>query len=283
MKTSFALAGILLSFTTLSPLARAQTGWAVTLDNELIRFDLSAPGTALASNTITGLVEVDGVSADPFGQILDLAQRNGQLYALDANASFYSLNSTTGAATFLSNALAPLGFDAGFAYDPFASRFRFVSDAAENKLIDTAGNVTDGPGLFYGASDVNASSTASFTGLAIHYGLGTGYALNSANNTLAFTADANFAEFFTLGSLGLDITALASIDILPSGELFAALSQDNLTSGLYQIDADTGTATFVGSFGTAITAIAIPEPSTYAAYIGAAALGLALYLRRRRV
>jgi hypothetical protein len=287
MKTASALLAASLSLAALAPSAHAVTGWAVTTENALISFDLSAPTSFLSTAGITGLRGHDGVSADPFGQILDLAQKDGQLFGLDGNANFYSLNASTGAATFLSNALAPLGYDAGLAYDPFFARFRFVSDAGENKLIDTAGNVTNAASLFYGAGDANFGTSVSFSGVAIDYDFGTGFALDAVNDTLAITYDANFAEFFTLGSLGLDITALASLDILSTGELFAALSTDSATSGLYQIDPVTGQATFVADFGTGITGIAfstaaVPEPSTYGLFAGVAAIGLAVLRRRNR-
>ncbi len=287
MKNASALAAAALSLAALAPSAHAVTGWAVTTENALISFDLSAPTSFLSSNTITGLRAVDGVSTDPFGQILDLAQKDGQLFGLDANANFYSLDASTGAATFLSNALSPLGFDAGLAYDPFFGQFRFVSDAGENKLISTSGAVTNATSLFYGAGDANFGANVSFSGVAIDYHFGTGFALDAVNDTLAYTFDANFAEFFTLGNLGLDITALASLDILANGELFAALSTDSATSGLYQIDPVTGQATFVADFGTGITGLAfstaaIPEPSTYGLLAGASAIGFALLRRRNR-
>lgn len=287
MKTASAITAAALSLAALVPSAQAATGWAVTTNNALISFDLSAPSSSLSSNAITGLRGVDGVSADPFGQILDIAQKDGQLFGLDGYANFYSINASTGAASFLSNALSPLGFDAGLAYDPFFARFRFVSDAGENKLIDTAGNVTNGTSLFYGSGDVNFGTNVSFSGVAIDYDFGTGYALDAVNNTLAITYDANFAEFFTLGNLGLDITSLASLDILANGELFAALSTDSNTSGLYQIDPVTGQATFVADFGTGITGLAfstaaIPEPSTYGLFAGVSAIGFALLRRRNR-
>ena len=289
MKTSVVFS-TLLATAALAPLAYAQFGWAVTTDSKLIHFSLSNPSTTLLSNSLTGLRQSNGVTPDPFGNILDLAQFNGQLYGLDGNANFYSI-AYSGAATFISNSFAPLGFDAGLAYDPFASKFRFVSDAGENALIATNGAVSTGANIFYASTDANAAASAFFTGLAIDYDFGTGFALDSELNTLATTVDTHFAEFFTVGSLGLDITSLSTMDIL-NGSLYAALSTDASSSNLYTIDALTGSATLIGGFNTGITGLAVtasssipttsavPEPSSYAAFAGGITLTLALFRRR---
>lgn len=285
MKKSVVYTSIL-ACTALISTARADFGWAVTTDAKLIHFDLAAPGITLLSSSITGLRQSDGVTADPFGNITDLASYNGQLYGLDGNANFYSLNALSGAATFISNAFAPVGFDAGLAYDPFTSNFRFVSDAAENVQIGFDGTLTYGNSAYYAAGDTNAATAPFFAALAIDADFGTGFALDSATDTLAITFDPNFEEFFTLGALGLDVTSLASLDIL-NGALFGALSGDASTSALYSIDSATGAATFVGDFGTGITGLAlsqtsaVPEPSTYGLF-GALVLAGFVVLRRRQ-
>jgi hypothetical protein len=286
MKKSVVYTSILACAALIST-ARADFGWAVTTDAKLIHFDLATPGTTLLSSSITGLRQSNGVTADPFGNITDLASYNGQLYGLDGNANFYSLNALSGAATFISNAFAPFGFDAGLAYDPFTNNFRFVSDAAENVQIGFDGTLTYGNSAYYAAGDANVGFAPFFAGLAIDADFGMGFALDSDTDTLAITFDPNFEEFFTLGALGLDVTSLASLDIL-NGALFGALSGDASTSALYSIDSATGAATFVGDFGTGITGLvlsqtsAVPEPSTYGLFGALALAGFVVVRRRKR-
>ncbi|ATC66106.1 hypothetical protein CMV30_11330 [Nibricoccus aquaticus] len=265
--------------------AHAQFGWAVTTESRLVHFSLSAPSETILSSSITGLRQSNGVTPDAFGNIYELTSFNGQLYGLDGHANFYSINGLSGQATFISNAFAPAGFDAGLAYDPFTGKFRFVSDAGENVQIGLNGAVTNGNATYYAPGDANFGASTVFNGLAIDSDFGTGFALDSATDTLAITFDPNFEEFFTVGSLGFDITGLGSLDIL-NGALFAALSGDASLSSLYSIDSTTGAATLIGDFGTGVTGLvltqsaAVPEPSTYG-LIGAAALAGLIVLRRR--
>jgi hypothetical protein len=285
MKKSVVYVSILACAALISS-ARADYGWAVTTGSTLVHFDLASPGTTILSSSITGLRQSNGVTPDPFGNIVDLASYNGQLFGLDGNANFYSLNGLSGAATFISNAFAPAGFDGALAYDPFTGNFRFVSDAAENVQISLAGAITNGNATFYAPGDINSAFAPVFTGLAIDADFGTGFALDSATDTLAITFDPNFEEFFTLGALGIDVTGLGALDVF-NGFLFGALSTDASLSSLYAIDASTGAASLIGDFGTGITGLAItgtsavPEPSTYS-LLGALVLASFVVLRRRK-
>ncbi len=270
--------------------AHAFEFWAVNTANHLVRYDSATPGTALSSTGITGLVGSDGSTPDAFGQITDLSFANGSLYGLDGNANLYTINRATGAATLVSSTFAPAGFDLGLAYDPFLSGggFRVVTDQGENFSATLGGVFTTGNNVFVGAGvgDANQGASLAFSGLAIDVDFGTGWAFDANLDTLFVTYDANFEEFFTVGGLGGDFTALASFDFVDGSTLLAALSADSIGSSLYTVDTATGVATLVGSFSTGIQAIAvdtsaIPEPSSFAALAGLVGLGLAASRRRR--
>ena len=274
------------AFAALAPTAHAYEIWAVNTSNALVRYDSSAPGTVLSSNAISGVVGSDGVTPDAFGQIADLTYVGATLYGIDTNANLYTLNTASGAATLVSSTFAPAGFDLGIASDPFLSGggLRIVSDSSENFTATTGGVFTQGNDVFVGVADANESAVLAFSALAIDPDFGIGYAFDANLDTLFVTYDANFEEFFTVGTLGGDFTALASFDWVDGTTLIAALSTDSFESGLYSIDATTGVATLIGAFDSGITSIAVsavPEPSTYAAFAGLAVLGLAASRRRR--
>lgn len=272
----------------LAPAAHAYEIWAVNTSNALVRYDSSAPGTALSSNLITGLVGSDGTSSDPFGKIADITYVGATLYGIDLNANLYTLNTASGAATLVSSMFGPAGFDLGIANDPFLNGglggLRIVSDSSENFTATTGGVFTQGNNVFVGSGDTNESAVLAFSALAIDPDFGIGYAFDHNLDTLFVTYDANFEEFFTVGSIGFDFTALASLDWADESTLLAAFSEDTVGSSLYAIDPLTGAAELIGAFDSGITAIAVsavPEPSAYAAFAGLAVLGLAASRRRR--
>ncbi len=281
MKIRFLLAAVLTVASFVPALSHAQSAYAVTADNRLITFDLSNPANTLSQIAITGLVTSDGTTADPSGTLFELAldSETGIFYGLDGNANFYSLDVGTGAATLVSSTFSPTGFDAGLDYDPFTSALRFVSDAAENVVITTAGVPTTLAPTVYGVGDPNVLAAPTFVGLAIDPDFGTTYSIDSTLGILAQSFDPGLGEFFTVGSLGLSITGYASLTIL-DGSLFAALSTDGFNSSLYSIDSLTGSATKIGDFAGGINAlVAVPEPAAFLVIFPIAAC---IFLKRRK-
>ncbi len=272
-----AILGSLASLGLLSA-ASAASLFGVTDNNQLVSFDTSAPATFTSSATITGLFDADGVTPNPNGSILNLTfnPMNGRLYGIDNNANFYQI-SIGGAATLVSAGFSPAGFSAGLAYDPFSSNFVYGDDAAGNYSITPGGAVTINPNFTYAGG-----GTPSIFALAIDPDFSTPYTLDSVTDSLAVSIDPLFpagSELNVVGSLGVDVTSFGGLVVNWDGTLYAALSTDGLTSGLYSIDPNTGAATSLGNFGGAgLASLAIPEPS--AALLGG--IGFLALLRRRR-
>jgi len=281
MKQTITLA-LLASLGLLSTTSAASL-FGVTTDNQLVSFETSAPSVFKSSVTITGLFDADGITPNLAGSILNLTSRPGvtpgsfQLWGIDNNANVYTIN-LGGAATLVSAGFTPAGFSAGFVHDPFNDNFVYAGDDAENFSLSLAGAATANPAFTYAGG-----GTPSIFGLGIDPILGTAFAIDAANDSLSTSINPLFpsdSELAIVGGLGVDVTSFGGLVVDEDGNLFASLSTDGLISSLYSINAATGAATSLGSFGAGvgITSIAVPEPS--AAVLGA--LGALALLRRRR-
>lgn len=261
--------------------ASATALYGVTGDNQLVTFDTASPSNFTSSVQITGLVQSNGVTADPFASIVNLSYNynDGKLYGVDTNANFYRIGSN-GSATLMSATLTPNGFESGLGFDPFAGAFVYGTDLGEHFNIGTNGAVTSGPDFAYSIGDAHAGSVPSITGLAFDPAFGTAYFLDATLDTLSMSLDPGLGEIFTLGDLGIDVASLGDLAVDFDGNLYATLSTDGLTTSLYQINTTTGQATSLGSYGAgnSLITIAVPEPS--AALLGG--LGALALLRRRR-
>lgn len=276
------LLGSLASLGLLS-LAPAAGLFGVTADNRLVSFDTASPSTFISSAAITGLVGADGSTPDANGAIMNLAARPGanpgefSLYGIDGNANFYQI-STGGTATLVNSGFTPAGFNAGFAYDPFNDNFIYADDAAGNYSITTVGAVTQNPDLTYAGSGTVPSVFA----LGIDPGFGTIFAIDAATDAFSMSTDPLFpdnGELTEVGALGIDVASFGGMVVDEDGNIFAALSEDGLSTSLYSIDSLTGTASAIGGFGGAsLVSIAVPEPS--AALLGG--IGMLVLFRRRR-
>src|SRR5215204_2232948 len=89
----------------------AATLYGVTTGNSLMRFDSATPGTVTTVGAITGLQGGENVLG------IDFRPATGQLFALGSNSRLYTIDKTTGAATFvatLSTALSGTEFGVDF-------------------------------------------------------------------------------------------------------------------------------------------------------------------------
>lgn len=259
--------------------ASAASLFGVTSGNNLVSFETSDPSTFLTSVPISGLFNSDGVTQDPNAFVVNLSYNpgTGQFFGIDTNANFYQIG-LNGSATLLNNTFSPSGFDAGFSYDPFTGGFAYADDSAERFNLTAAGVATLVGSAAYGAGDANELTAPQVFGLAIDPDFGNAYFLDANLGILALAVDPDATELFTVGSLGFGVTAFGDLAIDGGGQLFASLSTDGLSSGLYSIDETTGAASLLGNFTTGMTTISIPEPSS--ALLGG--LGVLALLRRRR-
>jgi len=241
--------------------AHAATVYAVTTTNNLIQFDSSTPGTLVDSIPITGLQLGEQVLG------IDFRPANAQLYALGSTSRLYQLNPDTGVVTIVGapGAFTLSGTEFGFDFNPQVDRIRVVSNVDQNFRINPNNGVLAGSdtALQYAAGDSNdgmnpnvvaSGYTNNFAGTTST----TLYGIDSNLNVLVTQVPPNFGTLNTVGSLGVDISALASLEIIAGNLALGAFAADGAsTSQLYQVSLATGAATLVGTIGGGLPVRAI--------------------------
>lgn len=278
--------------------AQAEALYGLTTDNRLITFDTAAPSMGSA-------VGLSGLAASEKLLGLDTRPTNGQLYTLSNLGNIYTLDASTGAATFVTALKAPInGSLLGFDFNPNAD----VSGAASLRVLTAAGdnyavNVNPGANLGAVAKQTNVSSASGSLKLT-----GAAYSNNDTNPatpTVLFAIDTVSSSLFStsapaggvytrVGSLGANSLNVFGFDISGSGVAYAGLTGDDSYSSLYTINLQTGAASLIGAFGiqgnTALPTIvglavapAVPEPSTVGLMLaGLGAVGFGLRRSRAR-
>ncbi|MEP7246035.1 MAG: DUF4394 domain-containing protein [Gammaproteobacteria bacterium] len=132
--------------------APVATVFAADVNNNLVSFKVTTPGTLDTTVPITGLQGGDSVLG------MDFRPANGKLYALTTGAKIYTIVPATGVATLVSslaadatdttNPFTTLGTGAsGVNFNPVADRLRVVSSTTGQNLrinVDTGFVTTDG-------------------------------------------------------------------------------------------------------------------------------------------
>ncbi len=228
------------------------TVFGVTTANNLVRFNSSRPNAILSTTAITGLQAGENVLG------IDFRPATGQLYALGSNSRLYTVNTATGAATFVAVYSTPInGTNFGFDFNPTVDRIRTVSDADQNLRTNPADGVTivDGP-LSYPATDPNFGQNPNVVAAAYTNSFGGAtstqlFDIDSNLDILVNQNPANSGSLATIGSLGVDVTGEAGFDIAPGNNSALAAFQLAGSSGstLYTINLSTGLASVIGPIG----------------------------------
>ncbi|MFM9959546.1 MAG: hypothetical protein ACKVZJ_15930 [Phycisphaerales bacterium] len=205
----------------------------------------------------TGVDRINGIAWNP---------GNNTMYAYSFDGELYTLNLTTGAATFVADqpVIVPEG---DIAIAPTGAFH--ITDANELSILNGVTAAITPIGLMGTAAD--DVSGLIFGGNGSLYG----YAKNGAASDTLVSLNPGTGAATTIGNLGFN----ANLNV--GGLTFGADGVMYLTDGatLFSVNPNTGASTFIGSHGTSqFSGLAVPAPGV-GALAGLVMLGAA---RRRR-
>ncbi len=235
--------------------------------NRLDKFTTAYPGKSINSATITGLQSGERILG------IDFRPATGLLYGLGSNNRLYTINTSTGAATFVAAlttlpagsstpvALALTGTSFGFDFNPVVDRIRIVSNTGQNLRAhpETGVTIVDGsinpqPASINGVAYDNNFPGTLTTEL---------YALDASKDQLFELDPPNNGTLIEPLSIGLNISGDGGFDIAPRNskvltDIGLGLYQVNNKSTLFKIDVETGETKILAKYDNyTYTAIAI--------------------------
>jgi hypothetical protein len=264
--------------------ASAELLYGLTADGRIVTIDSAAPGTIANSATISGL------GGDTLLGI-DLRATDRALYGLGQSGAVYRLGLSGGsynAVNLGSLTTALNGGNIDIDFNPAADRLRITSNANQSLRV----NVDSGPGTVatttdgsfsYGMGGAPAIVGAAYFNNKPGAASTRFFVLDAARNQLAVVNPPNAGVLTTpLALSGLTLTTDGPVGFDISGGTGAAFVA--IGNSLYGLNLDTGQASLLGGFGstniTDITALAVPEPATWAMMIAGFAMAGASIRRR---
>jgi hypothetical protein len=202
---------------------------------------------------VTGLAEGEMLVG------IDFRATDNMLYAVSNMSKIYSININTGAATQAGTEAFENGVNGtqfGVDFNPTVDRVRLHSDLAQNLRLhpDTGALLVVDGTLEYLAGDSAFGTMPSLVATAYTNPIPNAestelYAIDSDLDTLVKLPSPNDGKIETVGSLTVDTSDDAALDITVDGSAYAVLKTDT-GSALYRINLATGEATLSGAVGT---------------------------------
>ena len=236
---------------------------------ELVQFRAGYPEGARSVGYVTGLNSPDTALIG-----IDYRVQDGKLYGVGNSGGVYTIDDTTGVATFV-NALTVTLTGAKFDIDfnPNADRLRLVSDTGQNLAhnVNSGGTTTMNDMLTYTAPPGTPTAALGITAVAYTNNdldsntLTTLFDIDTMMDQVVIQSPPNNGILVGAGKLGVDAGSDAGFDIYSSmtdtrTELnsgFASLSVGGYYN-FYFIRLLPGEAEYIGAFNKPVVDIAIP-------------------------
>jgi hypothetical protein len=236
--------------------------YVLTSTSTIIKFNGGRPSSEVTAVGITGMASNEAMMS------IDFRPGTGQLYGVSNASKLYIINETTGAATQVgTTAFTPIinGGNVSIDFNPTADRIRLVTDAGQNlRLNPETGAVvgTDNPingvaGAFItGVAYTNSKAGATSTEL---------YDIDVTTKKLYKQNTPNSGTLQEVGSIGVDFTGPAPLDISYDNKVCIAALSLNGKTAMYTIDLSNGKARKLTDVNHLVRGVAIrTAPVAYA-------------------
>jgi len=260
--------------------AQAVTVYGITETRQLVSWDSATPNQLLSGVFYSGLASNEQILG------IDFRPANNMLYAVGTFGNIYTLNTTTGAASFVSSLTTTLnGTSFGIDFNPVADRLRITSDLDQNLRVnvDTGATVVDGTLNPNNPNIVGSAYTNNFAGATST----TLYNVDSVTDSLMIQNPPNAGGQVLVGPLGVNVSAQTTFDIVGVNTAFMSSQLvGDTASSFFMVNLATGTTSNMGFVGSSQSnealsirsMAAVPEPGTMIAL----GLGLSALIARRR-
>jgi len=223
--------------------------YAISESNELLTFDPENNATVRRAS-VTGLQAGENIVG------IDFRPANNMLYAIGSNSRIYTINTSTGAATFVATLSTPLnGTSFAVDFNPVPDRIRIISNTGQNLRV----NPMDGATTVDGAINPTPAgvTAAGYTNSVAGATTTTLHVIDTNSDKIFIQSPPNNGTLTMGMNLGVNVDAANGFDIGgKNGMAYAILTSGNTTS-LYTINLTTGQATSLRSFGERVRGLAL--------------------------
>ncbi len=229
--------------------------FGLTTDQRLIGFKSSAPQRARTIGPIQGLIDDTALVG------MDFRVQNGLLYGVGNQGGIYTIDTTSGVATFVNRlSIALTGTSFGVDFNPAADRLRIISNDGQNLRHDVnpAGvTIADGRLNYVVGTDALGIVSAAYTNNDLDTNTATTlYVIDSILDQVVLQSPANAGTLAATGKLtvdtgtdvGFDIFSTLSGGVTVEVQGFASLVDSVGMASFYSISLPTGKAELLGAF-----------------------------------
>jgi len=256
MKRTRSIAGLAFAIASIfaASSARAELLYGLTEGQQLVTFDSQ-------TRSINSAVGITGLGGDSLIGI-DFRPSTGELYGFSSGNRFFKINTATGAATGLGNALLLIDIVKSFDFDPVNDNIRVLTNQRKNIRVNpnTGAAIAADSLLNFVAGDPNAGTTpvvvsGAYTNSYPGASSSTLFNLESSRNVLTIQSPQNQGKLETVGEVGLSLGNLLSyrgMDISGQTGIGYIVGQTLVTgtglveNTLYTIDLATGAIAAAG-------------------------------------